>query len=220
MTEVSVISNTKFIEPGEHGFGSCGALTDGMLRSGVYEILKCVANPAVPTVTSVKILGEDGEEVPEGIIGRVMVNHGFMARRYLNNPILEKMVAENDGYMDTDDFGMVYEGQLFLHGRIGNAVQYGKKIIRPVEIERIIERHTKVQECILKAVPGEVGPKSDPRAYVVLKPGVEKTEQLRQEIFFVVLSQMEMPCWLRGGVKFVDEIPKSPAGKILRNLLD
>lgn len=58
-----------------------------------------------------------------------------------------------------------------------------------------------------------------PRAYVVLRPGVQASDSKAQEIVDYVAKQVAPHKKLRGGVRFVAEVPKSPSGKILRRLL-
>lgn len=58
-----------------------------------------------------------------------------------------------------------------------------------------------------------------PRAYVVPSPGVDTSEKLAEEIIQWLNDQVAAPKRLRGGVRFVKEIPKSQSGKILRRVL-
>lgn len=58
-----------------------------------------------------------------------------------------------------------------------------------------------------------------PRAYIVPKPGVEANDDLAREISDWLAAKVAPPKKLRGGVRFVAEIPKSQAGKVLRRVL-
>lgn len=58
-----------------------------------------------------------------------------------------------------------------------------------------------------------------PRAYVVLKPGIEETEARAKDIIEWLNAKVGPPKKLRGGVRFIKEVPKSQAGKILRRVL-
>lgn len=58
-----------------------------------------------------------------------------------------------------------------------------------------------------------------PRAYIAVREGVEATDELAKEIVAWMEKEVAPPKRLRGGVKFVPSIPKSPSGKILRRLL-
>lgn len=58
-----------------------------------------------------------------------------------------------------------------------------------------------------------------PRAYIVLTPGTDGSEDRAKEIIEWLNSRVGPPKKLRGGVRFVKEVPKSPSGKLLRRLL-
>lgn len=58
-----------------------------------------------------------------------------------------------------------------------------------------------------------------PRAYVVLESGVQANQRTAEEIESVVRSRLSRHKWLRGGVRFIDVIPASASGKILRREL-
>lgn len=58
-----------------------------------------------------------------------------------------------------------------------------------------------------------------PRAYVVLRGGVEASEAKAQELADWVASQVAPHKKLRGGIRFVDQVPKSPSGKVLRRVM-
>lgn len=58
-----------------------------------------------------------------------------------------------------------------------------------------------------------------PRAYVVLRAGIEACDEVGKDIVDWTATQVAPPKKLRGGVRFVKEIPKSASGKILRRIL-
>lgn len=143
-------------------------------------------------------------------MGRLLVTSPTIAKRYLNHPSLEENLAANNGFFDTDDFAVMCDGLLYVHSRIRDAIQYGERVVRAIEIERVIMGHPLVQEVVVKGTPGEHGPTADPKAFVVLKEGTEGEGSLAMEIEDCVRIQTEMVMWLRGGVKFLKAIPKSP----------
>jgi len=58
-----------------------------------------------------------------------------------------------------------------------------------------------------------------PRAYIVLRPGIEKSDKAKKEIADWLHQRVAGHKKLRGGVYFIDEVPKSTSGKILRRVL-
>jgi acyl-coenzyme A synthetase/AMP-(fatty) acid ligase len=79
--------------------------------------------------------------------------------------------------------------------------------------------HDKVNDVAVLGVQRDDLATEVPIAYVVPRPGTATDPQLEKEIVDFVASKVANHKRLRGGVKFVDEIPKSAAGKILRRVL-
>ena len=89
----------------------------------------------------------------------------------------------------------------------------------PAELEaKLIGRDDVADVCVI-GIFDEAQQTEIPQACIQLSPGVERTEELAREITDWYNAQVGSPKRLRGGVKFVDEIPKSATGKILRRVL-
>lgn len=93
--------------------------------------------------------------------------------------------------------------------------------VAPAELEAHLLTHPAVNDCVVIGVPsereGEV-----PKAFVVKSPsvGMEESERaLTRSICKHVEDHKSRHKWLKGGVEFIDVVPKSPSGKILRRLL-
>jgi acyl-coenzyme A synthetase/AMP-(fatty) acid ligase len=89
--------------------------------------------------------------------------------------------------------------------------------VAPAELEDLLLGHQKVEDCavlgILDDYSGEL-----PKAYVVLKPGISKSESVGRELIAYVKEKKTKYKWIKE-VELVDEIPKSASGKILRRVL-
>lgn len=85
----------------------------------------------------------------------------------------------------------------------------------PAELEALLLTHPAVADAAVIGLPDEVAGEL-PLAYVVRKNGTNVTEK---EIKNFVASNVSSQKQLRGGVQFVNEIPKNPSGKILRRVL-
>lgn len=91
--------------------------------------------------------------------------------------------------------------------------------VAPAELEsKLIGRKDIADVCVI-GVWNEEQHTEVPRAYVVVSAGVEESDQLAAEIVEWLNSRVGSPKKLRGGVRFIKEIPKSPSGKILRRVL-
>lgn len=91
--------------------------------------------------------------------------------------------------------------------------------VPPAELEDKLLGHKQVADVAVVGVWDPERHTEIPRAYVVPAPGVEPSDALARDIVAWLAKKVAPPKRLRGGVRFVKEIPKSQAGKILRRLL-
>lgn len=89
----------------------------------------------------------------------------------------------------------------------------------PAELEGILVSHANVADVCVIGVEDASQATEVPRAYVVLRQGVATDAAKAQELVDWVATQVAPHKKLRGGIRFVDQIPKSPSGKILRRLV-
>lgn len=89
----------------------------------------------------------------------------------------------------------------------------------PAELEAKLHGHDKIADCCVIGVWDKELHTEVPRAYVQTKAGVEPSDELAQEIIQWLSTQVAPPKRLRGGVRFIDIIPKSASGKILRRVV-
>ncbi|XP_014298680.1 uncharacterized protein LOC103570409 isoform X1 [Microplitis demolitor] len=136
---------------------------------------------------------------------------------YRDDPEATSQTIDHHGWLHTGDLGYFdHDGDLFIVGRLKELIKYKGYQIAPAEIENILLSHPDVNDA---AVIGRYDGTGNqiPVAYVVKKSHSNITsQQLRQFVHDKVSIQKH----LRGGVKFIDVIPKSSAGKILRHQLE
>ncbi|KAH7696602.1 putative 4-coumarate--CoA ligase 1-like protein, partial [Aphelenchoides avenae] len=131
---------------------------------------------------------------------------------YLNRPKETAEAIDKEGWYKTGDFGHIdQEGFIYITGRITEMIRVDGKPIPPTEWERVIRSHPKVADCAVVAIhhkeKGHL-----PKAFVVAADAA-LTEN---DVLDLVSERLPAAMYLRGGVSFVREIPKSPAGKVLR----
>jgi acyl-coenzyme A synthetase/AMP-(fatty) acid ligase len=93
--------------------------------------------------------------------------------------------------------------------------------VAPAELEAHLLTHPAVNDCAVIQVPDDAAGEV-PKAFVVKSPsiGIEESDRaIKREIQKHVEKHKAHYKWLAGGVEFIDEIPKSPSGKILRRFL-
>jgi len=120
-----------------------------------------------------------------------------------------------DGWYRTGDAGYVdEEGYIYLTGRADDLIKRGGELISPEEVENVLYAHPKIEEAAVIGVPDpEWG--QQPRAIVVLKKGQTATPEEIIEFCRAKLAGFKRP----RSVVFVDELPKTSTGKVLRKTL-
>lgn len=89
----------------------------------------------------------------------------------------------------------------------------------PAELEGLLISHPMVDDVAVVGIYNKDQATEVPRAYITPKSGVEGSPETAKEIMSWLQEKVASHKRLRGGVRFVDEVPKSASGKILRRLL-
>lgn len=167
-----------------------------------------------------KYMSEDGTELEAGQTGELWLKGPNVMLGYLNNPTATAASITLDGYYKTGDVGHVdAQGNFYITDRIKELIKYKGFQVAPAELEGILAAHPKVDDC---AVLGVFMPELEtevPRAYVVLGEGVQGGKEMEEELLKFVEGKVVKYKWIRGGIRFVEAIPKSQSGKILRRVL-
>ncbi|CAG9134697.1 unnamed protein product [Plutella xylostella] len=146
--------------------------------------------------------------------GEICVKSPTVMKGYIGKNRTEAF--DDEGFYRTGDIGYYDEdGFFFIVDRLKELIKYKGYQVPPAQIEAELLKHPAVRDAAVVGRPdkaaGEV-----PVAFVVRQPGSEVSGEEIQEY---VASKVSNPKRLRGGVRFIDEIPKNPSGKILRRIL-
>lgn len=128
----------------------------------------------------------------------------------------------SDGYFKTGDIGYQNrDGNFYITDRLKELIKYKGFQVAPAELEGLLVGSDLVADACVVGVYDESQATELPLAFVVKAENVKNVpdQKLEQDICKWVGSQVANHKRLRGGVRFVDEIPKSAAGKILRKVL-
>lgn len=161
-----------------------------------------------------KIVDENGDKVPAGESGRLLIQGGSTAKYYWNNPekTSETML---DGWLDTGDtYIQDAEGYFHYCGRNDDMLKVGGIWCSPFEIEAKLIEHPKVLEA---AVVGRADDDNlvKPEAFVVLNDSDDAGDEMAAELLAHCkegLAKYKYPRWFN----FIDELPKTATGKIQR----
>jgi acyl-CoA synthetase (AMP-forming)/AMP-acid ligase II len=193
MTETSPVTHSSPAHPSKVKFGSVGV--------------------AAPN-TECKVADlETGEALGPGQKGEVCVKGPQIMKGYLNNPEATAMTIDSEGWLHTGDIGYADDdGHFFIVDRAKELIKYKGFQVPPAELEAVLLSHPCVCDAAVIPYPddeaGEV-----PKAIVVLR----KESKPDQILDFV--AERVAPHKRIRYLEFVDQIPKSPSGKILRRVL-
>ncbi len=171
--------------------------------------------PCLPN-TECQIVDTDTAQVlGPGARGEVWLRGPQVMLGYLNNPAATKAMIDSNGWLHSGDIGYCDEaGYLSVVDRLKELIKYKGFQVAPAELEAILLTHADIADAAVipkkDAEAGEI-----PKAFVVLKPGATVSEAA---IIAFVASHLSPQKRVRE-VEFIDTIPKSGAGKILRRIL-
>ena len=170
--------------------------------------------------------GTDGEsdgskELKAGETGELYMKGPNIFLGYHKKPGATKECLSEDGWFRTGDVGFVTErGDLTITDRVKELIKYKGFQVPPAELEGYLVDSEMVDDVAVVGVESEEQGTEVPRAYIVRKGGVNAVEKGDEEkIMSWLAERVANHKKLRGGVRFVDEVPKSASGKILRRIL-
>ncbi len=124
----------------------------------------------------VRILDQDGKEVPQGSEAEICIRGENVTKGYLNNPEANKSSFTKDGFFRTGDQGKVdKDGYVFITGRIKELINKGGEKISPIELDNVVAQNPSVAEAVSFAIADEMYGQEVGLA-VVLKEGKKMSE--------------------------------------------
>ena len=178
--------------------------------SSVGVMLPNTLNKLIDTETGEEIteVGADGITKP----GELWVKGPNVMLGYLNKPEATAETLDEDGFLHTGDIAVYHEGGYFsIVDRVKELIKYKGYQIAPAELEALLLGHPKVMDAAVIGVLDE-DKQEIPKAFIVAAPESGLTED---EVMAFVAEQVAPHKKVRR-VEFIEVIPKSTAGKILR----
>ena len=174
--------------------------------------LKSAGKPVLGV--EVKIVNEQGQEVAPGEVGEILIRGDNVMKGYWRDPEASGEVLKN-GWLYTGDLAKKDEdGFIYIVDRKKELIISGGFNVYPREVEQAIESHPGVQEVAVIGIPDPVWGEAV-KALVVLKPGVQSTEEEIIELCRAKISSYKKP----QSVEFVSNLPKNFQGKIMKRSL-
>jgi len=167
---------------------------------------------ALPNTESRLVAVETGEDAAAGEPGELWVRGPQVMRGYLNNDEATAATIDSDGWLHTGDVAVVDEqGAFYIVDRVKELIKYKGYQVAPAELEALLLGHPKIADAAVIGVQDEEGGEI-PKAFVVVVSGQEITAE---EVMAHVEAHVAPHKKVRA-VEFIDAIPKSASGKILR----
>lgn len=179
--------------PGQVRYGSSGVPVPG------YEI---------------KLCNENGDQVPQGEIGELVVTGESAASGYWNLRTKSTATFVGNQTWSGDKYFQDADGYYIYCGRTDDMFKSGGNWVSPFEVESALISHEKVLEAAVVPNKDDDG-NEKPYAYVVLTEGTNADDQLADELKTFVRDNIELwkhPRW----IEFCNELPKTATGKIQR----
>ena len=162
----------------------------------------------------VRVVGQDGAELPRGEVGEIVARGGTVMLGYWNKPEATAEAVRN-GWMHTGDSGyMDDDGLIYVVDRLKDMIVTGAENVYSAEVENAISSHPSVAMCAVIGVPNQKWGESV-HAVIVSKPGAPVTAE---EIIAHCRERIAGYKCPRS-VEFRDELPLSSVGKVLKNEL-
>ena len=164
-----------------------------------------------PRGTVIRIVDEDGNDLPQGQTGRIFIGNQMAFEGYTGGGDKEHL----DDLLSSGDVGHFdEEGRLFIDGRDDEMIVSGGENVFPREVEDLLSDHDGVVEAAAIGVEDEqFGQRL--RAFVVKEDGVDVSEEDLKDYVKANLARYKVP----REVVFVDELPRNATGKVLKREL-
>jgi acyl-CoA synthetase (AMP-forming)/AMP-acid ligase II len=159
---------------------------------------------------------ETGEPRGYGQEGEICMRGPQMMKGYLNRPEATAATIDADGWLHTGDIGYCdEEGHFFIVDRLKELIKYKGMQVAPAELEALLLTHPSVADAAVVPLADEEAGEL-PKAFVVRKAGADA---LTPDDLMAYVAAQVAPYKKIRQLEFIEQIPKSASGKILRRLL-
>lgn len=161
-----------------------------------------------------KIVNEDFQALDDNEVGELVIKGGSILSGYWSNDAENRRKLQGEWFRTGDQYSRDEDGFFWYQGRTDDMMKVGGIWVSPIEVESVLIDHKDILEV---AVVGEDFGKGllKPKAYVVLKEGIEGNEEKVKELQDYVRSNLAKYKYPRE-IVFLDELPKTTSGKIQR----
>src|SRR5215813_1886485 len=181
-----------------------------------YETLGSLRqHPRLGAVNEARVIGDDGEDMPAGRTGELLLRNPVITPGYWGMPELTAEAITSDGWLHTGDLVTVDEaGTYTFVARKKEVLRRRGENLSPAEVEEALASHPSVLECAVVGVPSELS-EEDVKAFVVPAPGAELDfAQLRAHVAGLLAAYKVPRYW-----QAVDDLPRTPTSRVAKHRL-
>ena len=208
MTDLERLFQAPVIE--SYGMTECGMIACNPLPPGVRK----PRSAGVATTIVINVQDENGNFLPSGTEGEIVLRGACVMSRYEAEPIVNEE-SFSKGWFRTGDQGLLDDdGYLFITGRLKEIINRGGEKIAPLEIDQALLEHPLVDQAVTFPVPNDLLGE-EVAAAVVLSGDADVNETELRQFVFSKLAPFKVP----RQILIVQEIPKGSFGKLQRSRL-
>ncbi|KAL6507227.1 4-coumarate--CoA ligase-like 1 [Orobanche gracilis] len=194
---------------------SCITLTHADPNKGYGIAKKNSVGFILPNLEVKFIEPETGRSLTKNTPGEICVGSPCVMKGYYKNEYETNLTIDRDGWLHIGDIGYIDDdGDVFLVDRIKELIKYKGFQVAPAELEAILLTHPSVEDAAVVVVPNEEAGEISAACVVINKKAKESEEDIMNYVSSNVASYKKIRL-----LKFVDAIPKSPSGKIMRRFI-
>jgi len=174
--------------------------------------IACVGQPL--HATYLRVLDDEGKDVPTGEVGELAVASPYLFAGYLNLPEATARATHGDWFVTGDLARLDEEGYAYIVDRKNDMIISGGENVYPREVEEILLSHSAVAECGVIGAPHAYWGEAV-TAFIVLRPGMNASAEDLMAACRERLSRYKVP----KDIRFLPTLPRNTMGKVLRRAL-
>ncbi len=186
------------------------------LNAPGHQKLGSIGKPVLET--EIKLIDENGDEVPQGTAGELAARGPQVMLGYWNNPQETANVMTADGFFKTGDIAILTDDGFYqIVDRKKDMIIVSGFNVYPNEVENVLASHPKIIECAVVGIKDDHSGEAV-KAFIVLKDDSQDPVEMKSEIVRYCREQLtayKVP----KVIEFMTQLPKSTVGKILRREL-
>ncbi len=163
---------------------------------------------------NVRLVDDNGEDVPQGVVGNLMVRGETTALFYLHQSEKTRQTFRGEWLLTGDQYLKDESGYYWHQGRADDMLKVGGLWVSPLEIEEVLNGHEFVTDCAVVGHYDDAG-LVKPKAFVCLRNGITPCDHVLGQLLKLCAKKLDAhsrPRWL----EFIDDLPRTATGKIQR----